>query len=133
LIAACGGDQKASPTGLGGDPVAPPGQGGGGGGLDPLVGQWLNTIILEVSGDYQRIETTWVFGNDDRCSRTVETFSVLEDLLRFSRRSCTYLANAGRLAILYSDAQENVYFDFSFPEFSRDFVVIDQFRFRRIF
>jgi len=97
------------------------------------VGQWRNTIILEIGGDYQRIETTWVFGNDDSCSRTVETFSVREDLLRFSRRSCTYLANAGQLAILYSDAQESVYFDFSFPGFSRDFVVIDRFRFRRIF
>ena len=134
LIGACGGDQKASPTGLAGDPVTPPDQGGDGGGSGgPLVGQWLNTLILELSGDFQRIETTWVFGSDDTCSRTVETFSVLEDRLRFSRRSCTYQASTRRLAILYSDAQENVHFDFSFPEFSRDLLVIEQFRFRRIF
>ncbi len=136
LIAACGGDQKASPTGLAGDPVTPPGQGGGGGGgggPDQLVGQWLNTLILELSGDFQRIETTWVFGGDGNCSRTVETFSVLEDRLRFSRRSCTYQANTRQLAILYSDAQETVHFDFSFPQFSRDLLLIDQFRFHRIF
>lgn len=134
LIGACGGDEKASPTGLAGDPVTPPGQGGGGGeGGGPLVGQWLNTLILELSGDFQRIETTWVFASDGTCSRTVETFSVLEDRLRFSRRTCTYQANTRRLAVLYSDAQENVHFDFSFPEFSRDLLVIDQFRFRRIF
>ena len=133
LIAACGGDQKASPTGPLGDPVTPPGQGGGGsGGLEPLVGHWLNTLILQVGGDYQRIETTWVFGNDGSCSRTVESFSILEDRLRFSRRICTYQANARMLTVLYSDAQENVYFDFHFPEFSRDALVIDQFRFRRV-
>ena len=138
LIAACGGDQKTSPTTLPGDPTVPPGQGGGGGGggggnLSPLVGQWLNTLILQVGGDYKRIETTWVFGNDDSCSRTAETFSILEDRLHFSRRGCTYLANSRQLAVLYSDAQDNVYFDFHFPEFSRAFLVIDQFRFRRIF
>ena len=134
LIAACGGDKKASPTGLAGNPLTPPGQGGsGGGGPGPLVGRWLNTLIVELSGDFQRIETTWVFGGDGTCSRTVETFSVLEDRLRFSRRSCTYQANTRQLAVLYSDAQENVHFDFSFPEFSRDLLVIDQFRFRRIF
>ncbi len=132
LIGACGGDEKASPTGLAGDPVTPPDQGGGAG-PGPLVGQWLNTLILELSGDFQRIETTWVFASDGTCSRTVETFSVLEDRLRFSRRTCTYQANTRRLAVLYSDAQENVHFDFSFPEFSRDLLVIDQFRFRRIF
>ena len=132
LIAACGGDRKASPTGLAGDPVTPPGRGGAGS-HGQLVGQWLNTLILELSGDFQRIETTWIFGDDDTCSRTVETFSVLEDRLRFSRRSCTYRTNARQLAILYSDAQETVFFDFFFPEFSRDFVVIDRFRFRRIF
>jgi hypothetical protein len=136
LIAACGGDQKAAPTGPLGDPVTPPGQGGGGGGggsLGPLVGEWLNTLILQLNGDFQRIETTWVFGRDGNCSRTVETFSVLEDRLRISRRSCTYQANTHQLAVLYSDAQENVHFDFSFPEFSRDLLLIDQFLFRRIF
>lgn len=135
VIAACGGGQKGAPTGPGGDTATPPGQGGGGGGggSGPLVGRWLNTLILQVGGDYQRIETTWVFDNDHSCSRTVETFSVLEDRLRFSRRTCTYQANTPQLAVLYSDAQDNVYFDFHFPEFSRDAVVIDQFRFRRIF
>ncbi len=137
LIAACGGDRKASPTGPLGDPVTPPGQGGGGGGgggsLSPLVGEWLNTLIVELNGDFQRIETTWVFSSDGNCSRTVETFSVLEDRLRISRRSCTYQADTHQLAVLYSDAQENVHFDFSFPEFSRDLLLIGQFRFRRIF
>ncbi len=136
LIAACGGGDKTLTEPLG-DPVTPPGQGGGGGGgggnLEPLVGQWLNILILQVGGDYQRIETTWIFGNDESCSRTVETFSILEDRLHFSRRSCTYLTNTRELAILYSDAQQTIYFDFHFPEFSRDAVVIDQFRFRRIF
>jgi hypothetical protein len=132
LIAACGGGEKTLTEPLG-DPVTPPGRGGGGGNLEPLVGQWLNTLIVQVGGDFQRIETTWIFGNDDSCSRTVETFSILEDRLRFSRRNCTYLTNTRELAILYSDAQQTIYFDFNFPEFSRDAVVIDQFRFRRIF
>ena len=136
IAAACGGEPR-EPTGLGGGPIGPPGQGGGGGGGSgspgPLLGQWRNILILQVNGDFQRIETTWEFDNRNRCSRLVETFSVLEDRLHFSFRLCAYQVNANRLAVLYDDAQENVFFDFFFPDFTDDRVVIDQFEFFRLF
>lgn len=131
---ACGGAEKTSLTGLGGGPVGPPGTGGGGtGGFDPLVGLWRNILIVQVAGDFQRTETTWAFDIDLTCSRTVETFSVQQDRLFFNRRDCTYLVNPPRLAVWYAEAEEQVFFDFRFPESTRDVVVIDQFRFDRIF
>lgn len=138
MSGACGGAEKGSPTGLGGGPVGGPGTSGGGGSggdgeFDPLVGQWRNVLIVQAGGDYQRTETTWVFRNDQTCSRTVETYSVQQDRLFFSRRLCTYLVDVPELAVLYEDAEEDVFFDFYFPQFSRDVVVIDRFRFDRLF
>ncbi len=136
LAAACGGDTK-SPTGLGGGPVGPPGIGGGGGGgetgSDLLIGQWRNSLLILVGADVQRIETTWKFDPDARCSRTVETFSVLEDRIRFSVRDCSYQAGVREIAVLYDDAQQPVMFDYSFPEFTEDRLVIGQFEFLRLF
>jgi len=96
------------------------------------VGHWRNVLVVEFPTDVQRIETTWAFDDALRCSRTVDTFSVLEDLLRHSVRPCGYTTNGTRLAVLYDDASERVEFGFTFPDFTRDRLVIGDFEFRRI-
>lgn len=135
-LAACGGDLRDSPTGLDGGSGGPPDQGGDGGttgNSDLMVGRWLNTLIIQLTGDYQRIETTWVFDRRGRCSRTVETYSVLEDRLFYSLRDCSYHVTSTEISVLYDDAQDRVEYDFRFVDFSRDRVELDGFEFRRLF
>ncbi len=138
-VLACGGELQDSPTGLGGGPIGPPGQGesgGGGGGTagnsDLMVGRWLNTLVIQLTGDYQRIETTWVFDRHGRCSRTVDTYSVLEDRLFHSLRDCSYRVVNNEISVLYDDAQDRVEYDFRFLGFSRDRLELDGFEFRRV-
>jgi hypothetical protein len=135
-LAACGGDVRDSPTALGGGPGDPPDQGGDGGttgNRDLMVGRWLNTLIIQLTGDYQRIETTWVFDRHGQCSRTVETFSVLEDRLFHTLRDCSYHLTSTEISVLYDDAQDRVEYDFRFVDFSRDRVELNGFEFRRLF
>ena len=139
LVASCGGEPR-TPTGLGGGPTGPPGIGGGSGGgtggtgsSGPLVGQWRNTLVIEVGPDIQRILTTWTFDSETRCSRGVETYSVLEDRLHFSLRRCSYLVDAREIQVLYDDAQEPVFFEYSFPNHTDDRILIGQFEFFRLF
>ena len=135
ILLACGGEPQDSPTGLGGGPIGPPGQGGGGGtdgNPDVMVGRWLNTLVVQVAGDYQRIETIWVFDQHGRCSRIVDTYSVLEDRLFHSLRDCSYRVVNAKISVLYDDAQDRVEFDFRFLGFSRDRLELDGFEFRRV-
>jgi len=98
-----------------------------------MVGRWLNTLIIQLTGDYQRIETTWVFDRHGNCSRTVETFSVLEDRLFLSLRDCSYHLTSTEISVLYDDAQDRVEYDFRFVDFSRDRVELNGFEFHRLF
>ena len=137
-LTACGGEPRDAPTGLDGGPIGPPGVGGGGGtvptgGNDDVAGEWLNILFIRLNADYQRVETTWIFNRDGRCSRTVETYSALEDRLFRSARGCNYQVVNFEIAVLYDDAEETVDFDFQFVSFSRDRLQIDGFVFRRIF
>jgi len=97
------------------------------------VGQWRNTLLIQVGADVQRTETTWTFDPDARCSRAVETFSVLEGLLRSSVRRCSYLVGAREIQVLYDDAEEAVSFAYAFPNHTQDRVLIGQFEFLRLF
>ena len=98
-----------------------------------MVGEWLNVLIIQLTGDYQRIETTWVFDRRGRCSRTVETYSVLEDRLFLTVRDCSYQVTNHEISVLYDDAQDRVEYDFRFLDFSRDHLELEGYEFRRVF
>lgn len=134
LSVACGGDAR-TPTGLGGGSTGPPGRGGTGPtgtAAEALVGEWLNTLIVSAGTDFQRIETRWRF-ETSACSRTVQTFSVTEDILRTSRRECTWSVNQDLLTVDYTDATESIRFDLRFLDFSRDRMMLGEFVFIRVF
>jgi hypothetical protein len=131
---ACGGELRDSPIALDGGQSRPPGQGGAGptGNSDLMVGQWLNVLIVQLTGDYQRTETTWTFDRHGRCSRVVDTYTVLEDRLFHSLRDCSYQVLNNEISVLYDDAQDRIRFDFRFVNFSRDRLEIGGFEFRRV-
>ncbi len=96
------------------------------------MGRWLNTLILTVGGDLQRIDTTWEFQSNGECNRSVETLSIQSDRRWFSDRDCVYSVRDNQLTVRYDDAVDDVIFTFAFPDFSPDLLVIDEFAFDRI-
>lgn len=97
-----------------------------------LVGEWRNTLIIQLSNDVQRIVTTWLFEADLDCRRTVATFSVLEDREITTMRDCTYQPSGTSIDVLYADATEPVTFSYSLAGFSVDRLVLDGFEFTRV-
>lgn len=96
------------------------------------MGRWLNTLVLTVGGDLQRIDTTWEFGPDGDCNRSVVTLSIQSDRRWFSDRDCRYSVRDNQLIVRYDDATADVTFSFSFPGFSPDLLLIDDFAFDRV-
>lgn len=114
------GNPGGTPGGGGGGPT---GGGGGpsGGGSTPvgqLAGRWENVLLLQTVGDILNITTTWSFGTDRSCSRTVRTFSLVEGFARTTRESCRFQVVNFALDVTFTGTMGPVRYPYSFVAFS---------------
>lgn len=82
------------------------GGGAGGGGEVSIVGSWRRTVVFQTSDDLITSETTWIFGSDARCERTVTQSSARTGLSDTTRRFCSYALGAGTVTIRFDDGGE---------------------------
>lgn len=123
--------QARTPT----DPGIVLGGGGtssGGGGSALLVGQWRNTLILQLVGDIQTATTTWSFDAAGGCSKTVVTLSAVEGFPRTRVRPCSYTVRGADVAVRFAGDTGDTSFPFSFEGFSPNRLILGGFTFDRI-
>ena len=115
------------------------GGGGGGNGGNPiggtaglLVGSWQNVWLIRMENDAQTITTTWQFGSDHTCRRTVDTFSVLLDGSLVTTTDCTWTADGFSVTVTYVGHTKGVTFSVALSNFSPDRLILNGILFDRI-
>jgi hypothetical protein len=127
LLPACG---DAGPTGID-RPDGRSGVSGDDGVTERLVGTWRTVVVVEVPGDMQTWTTTWRFEPDGACHQTVETESLAEGFPRVTERPCTFVARDFDISITFAGGGTLV-FEYSFPDFSADRLILDGFEYERL-
>lgn len=116
-----------SPTSLGTD-TPEVGTGGGGSGSlsgSPLTGTWAATFLITLANDIQQQTTTWTFREDGACSRSVSTYSTLEDRTLTTTSTCAWSADGSTVTVQYTGNPGTVTFAWSLAGFSSDRLVLD--------
>lgn len=126
VLLGCRGELR-SPTSPGQDtPIIGTGGGGSGGhSASPLTGTWAATFLITLPTDIQRQTTTWTFRTDGSCSRTVSTYSTLEDRTLTTTSTCAWSADGATVSVQYTGNTGTVTFAWSLAGFSTDRLVLD--------
>lgn len=119
-----GGDGGTGGGGTGGGGTGGGGTSMGGSAAEALVGAWENVVAIEMSGDFQTVRTRWDFRDSGGCRQTVSTFSVLDGMTFVTVRDCIFTINNGNVVISFTDAMASVSFSLSFPQFTRDRILL---------
>ena len=108
------------------------GTGGSGGAAIPsaLVGTWEATFIIQTIGDIQTTTTTWRFGGDGSCRRTVRTLSAVEGIPRTDDRTCRFRVGNFQLTVTFTDGGAAT-FSFEFAGGSRDRLLLGGIEYQR--
>ena len=96
----------------------------GGSAAEALVGAWENVVAIEMSGDFQTVRTRWDFRDSGGCRQTVSTFSVLDGMTFVTVRDCIFTINNGNVVISFTGTMASVSFSLSFPQFTRDRILL---------
>lgn len=115
------GGTGGSGTGGGGGIDTGGGGGGGGGGSTPvgqLAGRWENVLVVQTVGDVLTITTTWTFGTDRSCNRSVRTFSLAFGFARTAQESCHFQVVNFALDVTFAGAAGPLRYPYSFVAFS---------------
>jgi hypothetical protein len=102
----------------------------GGSAGEVLVGRWRNEFVIGMSGDFQRVTTTWSFQSSGHCSVEVRTFSVLDGMTLTTTRPCGFSVRNGGLEVRFDAGGIMASFSLSFE--TTDLILLDGFEFARV-
>jgi hypothetical protein len=89
-------------------------------------------LVFDLGDDVQRHTTTWTFGADGSCQRTVEIYSVLEDRTLRSTVGCTFQSSSGEVAVIYEGNSSPATFRWELEGFSRNRLILDGITYDRV-
>jgi hypothetical protein len=87
--------------------------------------------MLQTVGDLMTVTTTWEFGPDGSCRRTVRSFSVIEGVPRTTIRGCRFAVLNASLAITFDDGGSTS-FSFGFAAQSPSRLLLGDLEFARV-
>ncbi len=132
LVAACA-PESLGPAASGGDGlggrVEPPAISGGGGG-NPVVGEWELVTVIPIGTDIQTSGVHWSFADDGTCRQTIRTWTYTEGVYHTTVRECTYANATGGVRVVFAGAAPAI-FTVSFAAFSPNRLVLDGLEYRR--